>query len=86
VVVSPGEDEGVWIGAGCCTNCLQWFGHLKGIPVEVDEYAGGLRHMSKISKQAVGDVDHGCGARPGSDRTDSVADLRHSLGLHKDTR
>ena len=86
VVVSPGEDKGVRIGAGCCGNCLQWFGYLQCIPAEVDEYARGLRHMSKISKQAVGDIDHGCGARSGSDRAGSVADLRHSLGLHHDTR
>jgi hypothetical protein len=86
VVVSPGEDKGVWIGAGCCGNCLQRFGNLKGIPAEVDEYAGSLRHMPKISKQAVGDVDHGCGAGLGSDRAGSVAQLRHSLGLHQDTR
>ena len=85
VVVTPGEDKGVGIGAGCCPNRLQRFGHLKDVPAEVDEYAGGFRNMSKISKQAVGDVDHGCSAGLRSDRASSVADLRHSLGLHQDT-
>jgi hypothetical protein len=63
---------------------LQWFSDLEGILPQLDEHTRRLCHMSEIGKQAVGDVDHGCGSCPGSDRTGSVADLGHAVGLDED--
>jgi hypothetical protein len=42
--------------------------------------------VTKISQQAVGDVDHGVGARPRGHPTRAIVHLRYPIGIHDDPR
>jgi hypothetical protein len=83
VVVAAGEEERVRVRAARRGNCLQWLGHLEGILPQINNHVRGLGHMSKISEQAVGDVDHGRSAGPCGNCAGTIANLRHPLRLHK---